>query len=143
MRSYWSHDWGLTVSTQPWLLTCHFFLIFKAYFRNYWTNSRHVGTYLNAFLIVNSNIMMKLNHFDIFNLFFWHFRLSSAHTCRVETVKIEHSVWIKPQIERTLLCVCTKHWWNKRNRDFYFCLLPMCLFIGWFLSNFWCAIFSR
>ena len=37
-------------------------LKFQAYFTNYCTNTRHACTYLNVFLIVNSNMVMKLNN---------------------------------------------------------------------------------
>ena len=53
------------------------FLNFNVYFLNYWTNTRHVGTYLNAFLVVISNIIIKFQNFAICDILvtFWTYRL--------------------------------------------------------------------
>ena len=48
--------------------------IFKAYLENPLTNSRHVCTYLNAFLTVISNMAMTFNNFEIFRKLLWNFR---------------------------------------------------------------------
>ena len=42
---------------------------FNGYFTNYWTNTKHVCTYLNAFFIEVSNMAMKFYNFDIFTNF--------------------------------------------------------------------------
>ena len=39
---------------------------FSIHFKNYWTDTRHVCTYLNAFSMVIPNIVMKFNNFDIY-----------------------------------------------------------------------------
>ena len=46
----------------------------------------YVWTYLNAFLMVNPNIIMKSNIFDIW-IFCDIFNISSAHACRMVSVK--------------------------------------------------------
>ena len=51
---------------------------FTGYFRNYWTNTRHVGTYLNAFLMVIPNMVMKFNSFDICYKICYIFDMSAA-----------------------------------------------------------------
>ena len=54
----------------------------KAIFRNHQTNTSHVCTYLNAFHTLISNIVLKFQIFEIFDL-------SSAYACRVESVNIK------------------------------------------------------
>ena len=51
-------------------------------------NTRHVCTYLNAFFMVNPNVLIKINNFDIFEgrIVFTNFELSSVHACRMENV---------------------------------------------------------
>ena len=53
------------------------FLKFKGYFTNYLTDTRHVCTYLNVFLMVNPNINTKVKNVDPF---FWKF--CEILTCR-------------------------------------------------------------
>ena len=36
------------------------------YFKNFWTNTKHVCTYLNAFCKLIPNMVMIFNNFDIF-----------------------------------------------------------------------------
>ena len=55
----------------------------NSHFRNYETNTRYIGTYLNAFLMVIPNMVMKFNNFDLFYQICTHFDLSSALACRV------------------------------------------------------------
>ena len=43
--------------------------IFKSYFMNYKTNTRHVCTRFNAFLMVIPNIELKFNIFEFFKKF--------------------------------------------------------------------------
>ena len=50
------------------------FLNFKAYFTNYWANTRHVCTYFNAFLMVIPTTVTNFKICDILSL-------SSAHVC--------------------------------------------------------------
>ena len=64
---------------------------FNAYFTNLWTNNRHVCTYLNVFLMVIPNMVMKFHNFEIFYQFFYIFALSSALTCHVESIKTMYS----------------------------------------------------
>lgn len=66
-------------------LICHFlkhlvFSQFLWYFTNYWTNSRHVWTCLDAFLTAIRNTVLKLINFDIFWQFYDIFDLPSAHS---------------------------------------------------------------
>ena len=57
------------------ILTMQVFVYYKVshistfIFKNYITNTRRVGTYLNAFLLGISNIAMKFYNFDIFKHF--------------------------------------------------------------------------
>ena len=48
----------------------------------------HVGTYLDAFFIVVSNIVMKFHNFDIFHKFDYIFDMSSALACRMESINM-------------------------------------------------------
>ena len=45
---------------------CVCFLTFQGLFQELLTNTRHVSSYLNAFLMVIPNMVMKFNIFDIF-----------------------------------------------------------------------------
>ena len=64
--------------------------IFNCYFTICWTNTRHVGTHLNAFLMVIPNMVMKFHNFDIFTKFVKFLTyLSSAIACRVESINTE------------------------------------------------------
>ena len=65
-RGHWFY-WAKSV------FTFSTFWNFNVYFMNYWTNTRHVCTYLNAFLIVIPNIVMKFQHFDRFDKLCAHF----------------------------------------------------------------------
>ena len=62
----------LTLTTRALVLPNKIVLVFSkfkhftGYFRNYWTNTRHVGIYLIAFLMVIPNMVIKFNNFDIF-----------------------------------------------------------------------------
>ena len=70
----------------------HTFLVFfTAYFRNYLTNTRHVCTCLNAFIMVNPNRVTKLKTITIFDKFGTNLNLSSAHACHVESVKSHYA----------------------------------------------------
>ena len=60
--------------------------ISKCYFEIYWTKTRHVGTYFNAFFMVIPNMVMKFQNVDIFYQICYIFNLSSAHACRVENI---------------------------------------------------------
>ena len=55
---------------------------FKAYFTNYCTNTRHVCTDLNAFLMVNPNKVTRFRMVDIYDFFGEILDMSSAQTCR-------------------------------------------------------------
>ena len=47
------------------------------------TNTRHVGTYLNAFLLMIQNMGLEFNNIDICYKIYYIFDLSSALACRV------------------------------------------------------------
>ena len=61
-------------------------LTFQGYLINYLTNTRHVGTYLNVFLMVIPNMDMKFQNVDIFDRICQILNLSSALACRMESV---------------------------------------------------------
>ena len=60
----------------------------NGYFTVYWTNTRHVGTYFNAFHMVIPNRVMKFHNFDIFYTICYIFDMSSALACRVVSINV-------------------------------------------------------
>ena len=83
------------------------FLNFKAYVTNYWTNTRHVGTHLNAFLMVISNIVMKLYNFDIFGNNYEILDLLSAHaSCVGEPVETFQPIFMIMIVKTHLPIFC-------------------------------------
>ena len=60
-------NFNSALSRQPLVSLCKIlYSNSKAYFMTYWTNTRHVCTYLNAFPMVISNILVKFHNFDSF-----------------------------------------------------------------------------
>ena len=60
---------------------------FNVYFTIYWTDTRHVCTYFNAFFMVIPNMVMKFHNFEFCNKIGYVFDLSSALACHAESVK--------------------------------------------------------
>ena len=95
-------------------------LNFCNYFRNYQTNTWHVCTYLNAFIMMISNIVMKFNNFDIFFTFCEMFDPSlSAHACRLVSVMgvtpLVRRINVKKKVE--LFCNYGYFWFETRKKQ--------------------------
>ena len=69
------------------------------------TNTRHVDTHFNAFLMVIQNMVMKFNNFDIFYKIWYIFDLLSALACCAVSVNLQvcHSVCILTHQKLTIL----------------------------------------
>ena len=123
---------GNTVQNMPFLVSK--FMIFIAYFTNYWTNTRHVCTHLIAFSMVIPIIVMKFNNCDIFWYFFDILNLSSAHVCRVviEISWLDHAAML-------YLIIWLYYWWEhiKNRWNILMIIIHVCSNIHVVLTFYW------
>ena len=98
------------------------FFNFETYFSSYWTNTRHICTYLNAFLTAIPNIVTKLlsiwcicKKCNILDL--W-----SAHACRM--LRVQTSLFLSmyavlpiPRLNRGIGLLLTLFWPRKTAKN--------------------------
>ena len=87
----------LTLYKRPLALPCKIIFAFefqilefsnsKTYLMNYWINTRHVCTYFDLFRMLITNILMLGIFNEIFETFYYIYKMSCAHARCVENVK--------------------------------------------------------